>query len=191
MFRSLFKKLDIKRIFYPNEKYQLTKKIPPVSHSLPADQKQDFIMHVQVVGLVLQYFSAGKTAKSKYRYTIYSWVRLQDGQLSEFRMVQHWDYDHWEDALTFFYSFEKIHFWFSYHHVKGTPYKHQKFSNLTEAENFIVENNTTNGTKKENEDKENHYEKILNPDKKPKLELLHGGDQPSGENLKARKVSKT
>ena len=91
----------------------------------------------------------------------------------------------------FFYSFEKIHFWFFYHHVKGTPYKHQKFSNLTEAENFIVENNTTNGTKKENEDKENHYEKILNPDKKPKLELLHGGDQPSGENLKARKVSKT
>jgi len=32
--------------------------------------------------------------------------------------------------------------------VQGTPYKHQKFSNLTEAENFIVENNTTNGTKK-------------------------------------------
>ena len=58
---------------------------------------------------------------------------------------------------------------------------------MTEAENFIVENNT----KKENEEKENRNENFSNPEKKPKLDLLFDENLPSGENLKARKVSKT
>ena len=72
-------------------------------------------------------------------------------------------------------------------HFKGTPYKFKKFSNLAEAEIFIVENNT----KKENEEKENRNENFSNPEKKPKLDLLPGENRTSGENLKARKVSKT
>ena len=58
---------------------------------------------------------------------------------------------------------------------------------MTEAESFIVENNT----KKENEEKENRNENFSNPEQKPKLDLLSGQNLPSGENLKARKVSKT
>ena len=65
---------------------------------------------------------------------------------------------------------------------KGTPYKFKKFSNLTEAESFIVENNT----KKETEEKENRNENFSNPEKKPKLEFLPDENLPTGENLKAK-----
>ena len=53
---------------------------------------------------------------------------------------------------------------------------------MTEAESFIVENNTKN----ENEEKENRNEKYLNPEKKPKLEFLPDENLPTGENLKSR-----